>query len=133
MYYPGLVHETNTIKNTGVAPTDRTPRAHARTRTLALHTTSPAHTLSHCLAPFTALLSLSLSLSLSSVVRACACATDPAHTGRARADGASRTLTRGCRCNSLGELVRLTARGHSSPLAVTVRMIWAELFLISSG
>lgn len=55
MYYPGLVHETNTIKNTGVAPTDR------HRNTLSKHLPPRSHTLSHSLAPFTALLSLSLS------------------------------------------------------------------------
>lgn len=79
MYYPGLVHETNTIKNTGVALTDplatqmRSPHAGAAAR----HTTSSAHTLSQSLAPFTAVLSfslLSLSLSLPLLGRPRVCA-----------------------------------------------------------
>ena len=100
MYYPGLVHETNTIKNTGVAPTGR------HTNTLAgrpLSTRPPPLTLFHT--AFTGLHSLSLSLSLPPpppLGHPGLCATDPAHTGRAGGEGASHTLTRG----------RLTAHGH---------------------
>lgn len=90
MYYPGLVHETNTIKNAGAAPADRhkNPTLASHRRGRSAHDLPCCHTLSHSLAPFTALLSLSLSPSPLSLV-VLVCATDPAHTHR---------KSWGCRC-----------------------------------